>query len=92
MTRSQQIAGAMQAGAADINDDLTIILSAVDESLQEDVAPTRLLRLIREAAERISWKTSGMLNLSMHENVHPVPIPMERLILEIPIRVGENNA
>ena len=41
-----------------------------------------LVRELQWAAERCVWKASGLLNYSARRGVRPVPVPMERLMLE----------
>jgi hypothetical protein len=85
LTQADRICAIASAAAHDMNDELTIILSGVEWSMDylEPGHPARpLLRDILQAAERCVWKTSGLLNYGFRRGVHPTPIPMERLILE----------
>lgn len=74
------------AAASDLNDELTIIISASEEALAalEDGHPARApLRMISAATQRCAWKTAGLLNYGVSRGVQPVMgARMERLILE----------
>jgi len=73
------------AAGHDFNDELTIILNGTQLSLQtlEPGHPARpLLRDIQSAAQRCVWKSSCLLNYGTRMGARPVPIPMERLMLQ----------
>ena len=80
--RSNAIAA---AAAHDLNDELTIVLNGALLSLEllEPGHPARsFLREVESAAQRCVWKASGLLNYGTRRGLRPVPIPMERLMLE----------
>jgi hypothetical protein len=85
LSQSDRVCAIASAAARDLNDELTIILNGAFESLAE-LEPghpaRRLLREIQWAAERCVWKTSGLLNYGSRRGLRPVPVPMERLMLE----------
>jgi hypothetical protein len=85
LSQADRVCAIATAAARDLNDELTIILNGATESLAElePGHPARhLLREIQWAAERCVWKTSGLLNYGSRRGLRPVPVPMERLILE----------
>ena len=71
------------AAAHDINDELTVILSSVDRSIEE-IEPGHpayeLLLELRSAAQRCAWKASGLLNYSARHGLRPSPTPFEILV------------
>jgi hypothetical protein len=86
LSQTDRVCAIATAAACDLNDELTIILNGAAESLAE-LEPghpaRRLLRDVQWAAERCVWKTSGLLNFGNRRGLRPVPIPMERLMLEV---------
>ena len=85
LTQADRITAIASAAAHDLNDELTIILNGATLSIEnlEPGHPARsLLRHIQWAAQRCVWKTSGLLNYGNRRGHKPVPIPMERLMLE----------
>ena len=74
---AQRALAVSAAAAADINDELTIIMNCCAE-LQDFVASDE----IKDAAQRIAWKTRGLLNYADRRGVRRVIGPMERHIIE----------
>jgi hypothetical protein len=73
------------AGANDINDQLTIILSAAACALDkvEFAHPARQFLLdIQQAGQVCVWKVSALLNYAARCGAKPVADPIERVILE----------
>jgi len=85
LSQTDRVSAIAAAAAHDLNDELTIILNGAAYSLLslEPGHPARpFLDEVRWAAERCVWKTSGLLNYGARRGLRPLPIPMERLILE----------
>ena len=73
------------AAARDFNDELTVILSSVSESLEslEEDHPARLsLMDLQGAAQRCVWKAAGLLQFSARRGTRPSAAPLDRLIDE----------
>lgn len=71
------------AAASDFNDELTVILSSVSESLGrlEEEHPARALLLdLQDAAQRCVWKADELLQFSARHGTRPSSAPLERLI------------
>jgi hypothetical protein len=71
------------AAAQDLNDEFTIIVNSVSESILtlEPGHPARLyLAEIQRATRRCVRKVSGLLNYSATHGVRPVSTPMERVL------------
>jgi hypothetical protein len=71
------------AAAHDLNNELTVILSSVTDSILalEAGHPARpLLMELRSAAQRCAWKASGLLNYSARRGTRPSPAAMESLM------------
>ena len=71
------------AAARDFNDELTVILSSVSDSLEslEQDHPARLLLLdLQDAAQRCSSKAAGLLQFSARRGIRPNPAPLDSLI------------
>ena len=86
LTQADRVTAIASAAAHDLNDELTIILNGATLSIEqlEPGHPARpLLRHIQWAAQRCVWKTTGLLNYGVRRGLKPVPIPMERLMLEV---------
>jgi signal transduction histidine kinase len=75
--------GIVAASAAhELNNELTVILSSVTESLQSLEAghPARAYLIdLRAAAQRCTWKASGLLNFCARNNRWPVRASFESL-------------
>jgi len=74
------------AVARDFNDELTVILSSVSESLvslEEDHPARALLLDLRDAALRCAWKAEGVLQFSAHGGMRPTAATLESLIDEL---------
>lgn len=85
LTSTDRVCAVAAAAAHDLNDELTIIINgaALSIDLLEPGHPARpIISEVQNAAERCIWKASGLLNYGIRRGVRPVPIPMERLILE----------
>jgi hypothetical protein len=85
LTQSDRVCAIAAAAAHDLNDELTIILNGAARSIEhlEPGHPARpFLYELEHAAQRCIWKTSGLLNYGARRGLRPVPVPMERLILE----------
>ena len=77
-------ASAVAAAAAhEFNDELTVILNSVTQSLRalEPGHPARaLLEDLRASAQRCVWKTSGLLTFSARRTPRPVYASLDHLI------------
>jgi hypothetical protein len=84
--RAEDRINAVAAAAAhDLNDELTVILSSVTESLRtlEPEHPAREMLLdLQSAAQRCAWKASGLLNFTARRGVRPSAATFERLVEE----------
>ncbi len=71
------------AAASDFNNELTVILSSVSESLEclEEGHPARgpLLDL-QVSAQRCVWKAAGLLKFSARRGLRPNSAALERLL------------
>jgi hypothetical protein len=73
------------AAASDFNDELTVILTSVSESLEslDEDHPARVLLLdLQKAAQRCVYKAEGLLQFSARGGTRPSAASMERLIDE----------
>jgi hypothetical protein len=71
------------AAAHDLNDELTVILSSIGESLEylEAEHPARALLLDAwSAVQRCAWKTSSLLTYGARHGARRAATPMEALI------------
>jgi len=78
--RASAVAG---AAAHDLNNELTVILSSVNDALSmldKEHSARELLLELRAAAQRCVWKASGLLNFSRRVNQKPVRASFEYLI------------
>jgi hypothetical protein len=85
LTQADRVCAVAAAAAHDLNNELTIIINGATlsiETLEPDHPARPFLSDVQSAAQRCVWKTSGLLNYGVRRGVRPVPIPMERLILE----------
>ncbi len=85
LSQTDRVCAVAAAAAHDLNDELTIILNGTSRSIEtlEPGHPARaLICEIQWAAQRCVWKASGLLNYGIRRGVRPVPIPMERLMLD----------
>lgn len=85
LTQIDRVCAIASAAAHDLNDELTIMLNCANFAIAacEPGHPARpFLDEIQWASQRCVWKTSGLLNYGARQGVRPVPIPMERLMLE----------
>jgi hypothetical protein len=73
------------AAARDFNDELTVILNSVSESLGilEEDHPARVLLLdLQGAAQRCVWMAEGLLQFSASRGARPSAAPLKELIDE----------
>jgi hypothetical protein len=85
LTQADRVCAVASAAAHDLNNELTIILNGAAHAIEylEPGHPARpVLSELEHAAQRCVWKTSGLLNYGARRGIRPVPVPMERLILE----------
>ncbi|HEY2012633.1 MAG TPA: hypothetical protein VGH38_03980 [Bryobacteraceae bacterium] len=83
MSKNDRACAVAAAAAHDLNNELTVILSSVTDSILalEPGHPARSLLLdLRSAAQRCAWKAAGLLNYSARRGVRPSPADMESLI------------
>lgn len=83
LTNADRACAVAAAAARDLNDEFTIIVNCVSESILtlEPGHPARLyLADIQHATQRCVWKVSGLLNFAARHGVRPVSAPMERLL------------
>ena len=83
LTKTDRACAVAAAAAHDLNNELTVILSSVTDSILalEPGHPARPLLLeLRSAAQRCAWKASGLLNYSARRGARPSPAPMESLV------------
>ena len=77
------------AAAHQWNDELTVILSSVVESIRElepgHPAREKLLAL-QAAAQRCAWTASGLLNFSARQGARPTAATFDRLVEEDALR------
>jgi hypothetical protein len=83
LSRADRICAVAAAAAHDLNEELTVILSSITNSLRtlepEHPARTALLDL-QSAAQRCAWKSSGLLNFSARKGARPSASTMESLL------------
>lgn len=73
------------AAASSFNDELTVILNSVAESLEnlEEDHPARVMLLdLQKAAQRCVYRAEGLLQFSARGGTRPSAASMERLIDE----------
>jgi hypothetical protein len=91
LTNADRACAVAAAAARDLNDEFTIIVNSVSESMLtlEPGHPARLyLADIQSATQRCAWKVSGLLNFSARYGVRPVRAPMERVLAQLKLRSG----
>ena len=84
VTRIDRGCAVAAAAAQDWNDELTVILSSVEDLLAASGPndPGRVILMeLRAAAQRCAWKASGLLNFTARRGVRPSPASMESLII-----------
>ena len=83
LSRADRICAVAAAAAHDLNDELTVILSSVINSLRDlepgHPARTALLDL-QSAEQRCAWKSSGLLNFSARKGARPSAVTLEELL------------
>jgi hypothetical protein len=85
LTKADQAYAVAAAAAHDFNEELTIILSSVSQSIEtlEPGHPARLHLLdLQVAAERCTRTTSGLLAYGFSRGSRPVATPFQALISE----------
>ena len=85
LTQAERACAVSAAAAHDLNDELTVIINAAALCLDhlEPGHPARFAaRELQWAAQRCVWKASSLLNYGARRGIRPVPVPMERLMLE----------
>src|SRR5438270_4287962 len=85
LTQADRVCAVAAAAAHDLNDELTIIINGAAQSielLEADHPALEFISQLQNAAQRSIWKASGLLNYGIRRGVRPVPVAMERLILE----------
>jgi signal transduction histidine kinase len=83
LTKADRACAIAAAAAHDLNDELTVILSSVSNSIQsiEPGHPARPLLLdVRNAAQRCAWMASSLLSFSARRGVRPTAAKAERLV------------
>jgi len=83
LTKADQAYAVAAAAAHDFNEELTVILSSVNNSIEalEPGHPARPHLLdLQVAAQRCARTTSGLLAYSFSHGLRPLPTPFERLI------------
>ena len=83
LAKNDRACAVAAAAAHDLNNELTVILSSVTNSILElePGHPARPLLLeAQSAAQRCAWKAAGLLNYSARRGVRPSPAVMESLI------------
>jgi len=83
LSRADRICAVAAAAAHDLNDELTVILSSVINSLHnlEPGHPARTALLdLQSAAQRCAWKSSGLLNFSARKGARPSSVTLEELL------------
>ena len=83
LSNAERACAVAAAAAHDFNNELTVILSGVQDALGaiEAEHPARELLLdVRAAAQRCTWKASGLLNFGARAGSAPVRASFEYLI------------
>lgn len=82
-TRAERICAVAAAAAHDLNEELSIILSALQIAIREtsrDHPARGSLLDIQCSAQRCAWKASGLLNYSARFGAEGSAATMERLV------------
>jgi hypothetical protein len=83
--RTDRVCAVAAAAAHDLNEELTVILTSVHDSIRrlEPDHPARPMLLdLQGAAQRCAWKASGLLNFTARRGARPSAACMERLVEE----------
>ena len=83
LTKADQVSTAAAAVAHDLNNELTVILTSVRQSIEalEPGHPSRDYLLdLQGAAQRCAWKAHGLLHYSLKQGARPVAAEFEQLI------------
>lgn len=71
------------AAGRDLNDELTVMLSSLDQianELEKGHPALPLLAEMQSAVQRCAWTASGLLEFSARRGVPPVGVSLERLL------------
>jgi hypothetical protein len=85
LSKADRACAVAAAVGSDFNDELTILLTGLDESLgmcEADDPMRPLLLEMRAAAQRCTWKASGLLNFAARAGVSHVRASAEDLMEE----------
>jgi hypothetical protein len=80
---TQKAIAVIVAGSSDLNDELAIAMSSIQESMEyvEDDDPIRPYLLdLRSALQRMAWKSSEMLNYASRNGGKAMGASLERII------------
>lgn len=83
LANADRVCAVAAAAAQDLNNELTVILSSVTDSILalEAGHPARPLLLdLQSAAQRCAWKASGLLNYTTRQGTRPVAATLESLL------------
>ena len=86
LTQADRPYAVAAAVAHDFNNELTIILTAVTQSLEmlDDEHPAvDLLLDLQDAAQRCAWRAAGLLNFSARKGLLSAPISVEHLLEQL---------
>jgi hypothetical protein len=87
-TQNGRVFAVAVAAAHDLNDELTVIINSLSESM-EYLRPGHpawdYLGEIQGAAQRCIWKVAGLLNYTALKGTRPHSIALERLIAAEPV-------
>jgi hypothetical protein len=84
-SRADRVCAVAAAAAHDLNDELTVILTSVTDTMRRlpPGHPARAMLLdLQSAAQRCAWKASGLLNFTARRGARPSAATMERLVEE----------
>ena len=81
----ERVCAVAAAAAHDLNEELTVILTSVHDSIRS-LAPNHparpMLLELQGAAQRCAWKASSLLNFTARRGARPSAACMERLVEE----------
>ncbi len=84
LTKASRACAIAAAAAHDLNDELTVILSSVTDTIESLDAghPARPLLLeLRGAAQRCAWMAASLLTYGARSGVRPTPTPLSDLVV-----------
>ena len=79
----ERVSAVVAAAAHELNDELTVILSSITDSLDSlgaGHATAPLLEDARAAAQRCAWKTGSILHFARTQGARPAATPLAILI------------